>query len=133
MIEEFLNDYAAGLFIGFFTGLTLAVLINGFVAPDTPSVQLVENKKQETKTVCAEKDIDWIYSYTDQKWERLEQLPETGIAERDFYNLSEPAAWVTIDTEKANITPPEKVKYKAVSECVEYKQVPKYSKVEVEG
>lgn len=115
---------AIGVMAGFLIGIALT--------PPGPSIQLVENKKQETKTVCLEKDIDWVKAYTKDNWQRLEQLPKQGVIEKDFYNLSEPSAWVTLDTQKANITPPSKVAYKAVSECIEHKQIPKYSKVKVE-
>ncbi len=117
---------------GFSTVVLLSTLLIHTTASG-PSIQLVENKKQETKTVCVEKDIDWEPAYPKGQWETLEQLPETGIEEYNNYSaLDGVNLWATINVEKANITSPEKMTYKAVTECLEWRKIPKYSKVEVQ-
>jgi len=116
---------------GFSTVILLSSLLIQTMQPG-PSIQLVENKKQETKTVCTEKDIDWQPAYPKGQWQKLDRLPETGIEEYNNYSaLDGVNVWTTINVEEANITPPEKMTYKAVTQCLEWRKMPKYSKVQV--
>jgi len=111
---------------GFSTVMFLFVALLQVGMPE-PSVQLVENKLQENKTVCVEHDIDWKPGYPDGSWQSLEELPEQGVVEYSNYSaLKGVNVWVKLDTEKANLTPPSKMNYKAVTECIEYRKIPKY-------
>lgn len=65
-------------------------------------------------------------------WSRLEEIPEKGVISKSDFTSVNGGVWLTINVSEAPIEPPQVVRYSPSYDCVDYKQVPLYSKVEVE-
>lgn len=109
--------FILGMFFGAISFMTITA--NTSVG----STESTNSNKNTMDKVCVEKDVDFVEAYPEDSWQKLDQLPDKGVLKKEDFTSVDGGIWVTLNTSEANIEPPQRVKYKSVSECVEYRMV----------
>ena len=120
--ENIENGILQGIVAGLIAGVIMTVVAHTIASVPLQSTQ-ISQEETEMKKVCVEKDIDFVEAYPEGEWERLEEIPEEGVIKKEDFTNVGGNIWLTLNT--SVVEPPEKIKYKSVSECTAYKEVVK--------